>query len=357
MTRNSSKAAPAKEMPSAAARLLDWYDRHRRSLPWRALPGHRADPYAVWLSEVMLQQTTVAAVKAYYVSFLNAWPTVGDLAAAPLDDVMKRWAGLGYYSRARNLHACAQAVVFEHGGRFPTTEAALRALPGIGAYTAAAVAAIAFDKRAVVIDGNVDRVIVRLYGIETPIPLAKPDIRRLAEAQTPDARPGDYAQAMMDLGATICTPRKPACVICPLAEACVARISGRQDVLPVKVVKAARPVRHGSVFYVRREPGEVLVRTRPPKGLLGGMTEFPGSAWDAAGDPEGTARPCAASYRRLATPVEHGFTHFELVLTLFLATVDAKTRAPNGCRWISEAGLAGEALPSLMRKVAAAAEP
>jgi A/G-specific adenine glycosylase len=356
MTRNTSKAAVAKETPSAAARLLAWYDGHRRALPWRALPGQHADPYAVWLSEVMLQQTTVAAVKAYYVSFLGAWPTVGDLAAAPVDEVMKRWAGLGYYSRARNLHACAQAVVAAHGGRFPGTEAALRTLPGIGAYTAAAVAAIAFDQRAVVIDGNVDRVIVRLNGIDTPIALAKPEIRRLADAQTPDARPGDYAQAMMDLGATICTPRKPACVICPLAEACVARITGRQDILPVKGVKAARPVRHGSVFYVRRASGEVLVRTRPPKGLLGGMTEFPGSAWDAAGDPDGAARPLAASYQRLIAPVEHGFTHFELVLTPFLATVAAKTPAPDGCRWISEAGLAGEALPSLMRKVAAAAE-
>jgi A/G-specific adenine glycosylase len=344
------------ETPSAAVRLLAWYDRHRRALPWRALPGERADPYAVWLSEVMLQQTTVAAVKAYYVSFLTVWPTVADLAAAPVEAVMKRWAGLGYYSRARNLHACAQAVRAEHGGRFPGTEAALRTLPGIGAYTAAAVAAIAFDQRAVVIDGNVDRVIVRLHGIEVPIPLAKPEIRRLADAQTPDERPGDYAQAMMDLGATICTPRKPACVICPLAVDCVARIAGRQDSLPVKGAKAARPIRHGSVFYVRREPGEVLVRTRPPKGLLGGMTEFPGSAWDAAGDPEGMARPFKASYHRLHAPVEHGFTHFKLVLTPFLATVDPGTPAPDGCRWIAEAGLAGEALPSLMRKVAAAAD-
>ena len=340
---------------AVAARLLAWYDRHRRSLPWRARPGTTADPYAVWLSEIMLQQTTVAVVKAYYVTFLALWPTVEALAAAPVEEVMKRWAGLGYYSRARNLHACAQAVVRDHGGAFPASEAALRTLPGIGAYTAAAITAIAFDRRAVVIDGNVDRVIVRLHGIEEPIALAKPTIRTLADAQTPDARPGDYAQAMMDLGATICTPRKPACVLCPLGERCVARHGGRQDVLPAKAVKPVRPIRYGSVFYIRRGAGEVLVRTRPPKGLLGGMTEFPGSAWDAGGDPTGAARPMAVACRRLMRPVEHGFTHFELVLTAYLGVVDGGTPAPDGCRWVPEAALADEALPSLMRKVAAAA--
>ena len=322
-------------------------------LPWRALPGQTADPYAVWLSEIMLQQTTVAAVKAFYLAFLKAWPTVEALAAAPVEDVMKLWAGLGYYSRARNLHACARTVVRDHGGAFPETEAALRDLPGIGAYTAAAVAAIAFDRRAVVIDGNVDRVIARRHGVEAPVPTVKPDIRRLADAQTPDRRPGDYAQAMMDLGATICTPRRPACVLCPLAEDCVARIEGRQDVLPAKSVKAVRPLRFGSVFYIRRSR-QVLVRTRPPKGLLGGMTEFPGSAWDADGDPQGRAKPLDAGYRRLMTPVSHGFTHFELVLTVHVADVPPATNAPDGCRWIEEADLAIEALPSLMRKVAAA---
>jgi len=358
MTRKSSTGAETSKtgVPreiAAAPRLLEWYDRHRRALPWRAPPGESADPYAVWLSEIMLQQTTVAAVKAYYVTFLALWPDVAALAAAPVDEIMKRWAGLGYYSRARNLHACAQTVVAGHGGRFPGTEAALRALPGIGPYTAAAIAAIAFDQRAVVIDGNVDRVIVRRHGIEQPIALAKPEIRRLADAATPAGRPGDYAQAMMDLGATICTPRKPACVICPLAEGCVARISGRQEVLPVKGVKAARPLRLGSVFYIRRGT-EVLVRTRPPKGLLGGMTEFPGSAWDAVGDPEGKAAPLAAIHRRLPAPVEHGFTHFELRLTVFVADVLGKMPAPDGCRWVPEEGLDGEALPGLMRKVAAA---
>ena len=217
-------------------------------------------------------------------------------------------------------------------------------------------AAIAFGQRAVVVDGNVERVIVRLNGIEAPVALAKPTIRTFADAQTPGVRPGDYAQAMMDLGATICTPRKPACVICPLAEDCVARKSGRQDELPAKAVKPARPVRYGSVFYIRREPGDVLVRTRAPKGLLGGMTEFPGSAWDAAGDPAGQGNPMPIACRRLLQPVEHGFTHFELVLTAFVGQVLRDTPAPEGCRWVPEAGLAGEALPSLMRKVAAAAE-
>jgi A/G-specific adenine glycosylase len=358
MTRKSStaiktsKTGVSREI-AAAPRLLEWYDGHRRVLPWRALPGETADPYAVWLSEIMLQQTTVAAVKAYYVTFLSLWPDVAALAAAPVEEIMKRWAGLGYYSRARNLHACAQAVVAADGGRFPGTEAGLRALPGIGPYTAAAIAAIAFGQRAVVIDGNVERVIVRRHGIEQPVAFAKPEIRRLADEATPAGRPGDYAQAMMDLGATICTPRKPACVICPLVEGCVARASGRQDVLPAKGAKAARPLRLGSVFYVRRG-AEVLVRTRPPKGLLGGMTEFPGSAWDALGDPKGKAAPMGAVYRKLPAPVEHGFTHFELRLTVFAADVSGKTPAPEGSRWVREAGLAGEALPGLMRKVAAA---
>jgi A/G-specific adenine glycosylase len=348
-----SKPSPVREI-AASSRLLEWYDRHRRVLPWRALPGETADPYAVWLSEIMLQQTTVAAVKAYYVTFLSIWPDVAALAAAPVEEIMKRWAGLGYYSRARNLHACAQAVVAVHGGRFPSNESALRGLPGVGPYTAAAIAAIAFDQRAVVIDGNVDRVIVRRHGIEQPVALAKPEIRRLADEATPFERPGDYAQAMMDLGATICTPRKPACVICPLAHGCVARNSGRQEALPAKAVKAVRPLRLGSVFYVRRG-GEVLVRTRPPKGLLGGMTEFPSSAWDADGDPKGNAAPLKSAYRKLPVLVVHVFTHFELRLMVFVASVSACTPAPEGCRWVPEAGLAGEALPGLMRKVEAAA--
>ena len=346
-------ARDAKRKPvDDADTLLAWYDRHRRVLPWRALPEREADPYAVWLSEVMLQQTTVAAVKSHFATFLEVWPRVGDLAAAPVEEVMRRWAGLGYYSRARNLHACAQLVAAR--GEFPGTEDELRALPGVGPYTAAAIAAIAFGRRATVVDGNVERVIVRLHALEQTIPRAKIEIRRLAEERTPSARCGDYAQAMMDLGATICTPRRPACVLCPLSQNCAARHAGRQNDLPVKPVKAARPLRFGSVFYVRRA-GEVLVRTRPEKGLLGGMTEFPGSTWNAEGDPTAASRPLPATYRTLVAPVEHGFTHFELRLIVHVAEVPASTRAPAGCRWIAEAGLGGEALPTLMRKVAAAA--
>ncbi len=300
----------------------------------------------------MLQQTTVTVVKDYFRAFLAVWPTVGDLAAAPVEDVMRRWAGLGYYSRARNLHACAR-IVAARGG-FPDTEDGLRALPGIGAYTAAAVAAIAFDRRAVVVDGNVERVIVRLHAITEPIREARTAIRRFADALTPDRRCGDYAQAMMDLGATICTPRRPACVLCPLVEGCLARRSGQQDLLPARIVKAERPVRRGSVFFVRREGGDVLVRTRPDKGLLGGMTEFPGSSWDADGDPDGLARPIPARYRTAEARVEHGFTHFTLLLSVNGTVVAAGTPAPAGCRWVVEAGLAAEALPTLMRRVEAA---
>ena len=336
------------------ALLLAWYDVHRRHLPWRAAPGTAADPYAVWLSEIMLQQTTVAAVKGYYATFLGLWPRVQDLAAAPVEEIMRRWAGLGYYSRARNLHACAQQVAAA-GGAFPDTEAGLRALPGIGAYTAAAIAAIAFDKRAVVVDGNVERVIARLYALPAPIRDSKGLIRECAEARTPARRCGDYAQAMMDLGATICTPRRPACAICPLTENCVARQTNRQGDIPVRSAKPDRPVRHGSIFFVRRG-ADVLVRTRAASGLLGGMTEFPGSAWDGNGDPEGRARPLAVAFRRVAAPVEHGFTHFTLFLTVHVAAVSASAAAPAGCRWVAEAGLAQEALPSLMRKVAAAAQ-
>ena len=347
------RSRPAAAAEGDAARLLAWYDRHRRTLPWRAEPGVRADPYAVWLSEVMLQQTTVAAVKSYFATFLALWPRVQDLAAAPVEDVMRRWAGLGYYSRARNLHACARLVA--GAGSFPDTEEGLRALPGIGAYTAAAVAAIAFERPAVVVDGNVERVIVRLHAITAPIKECRPAIRVHAAARTPQARPGDYAQAMMDLGATICTPRRPACALCPLSDGCLARASGRQDELPVRAIKAERPERLGSVFYVRCGAA-VLVRTRPDKGLLGGMTEFPGSAWTAEGDPGGAGWPLPARYAIAAAPVEHGFTHFPLRLTVYAAHVPPRTAPPAGCRWIAEADLPGEALPTLMRKVATAGQ-
>lgn len=363
--------------PANAADLLHWYDRHARALPWRIGPaartsGAQPDPYRVWLSEIMLQQTTVTAVKPYYEAFLARWPTVKDLAAADEADVMKAWAGLGYYSRARNLKACADAVARAHGGRFPRTEAGLLLLPGIGPYTAAAIAAIAFDERAVVVDGNVERVITRLHAIDTPMPAAKPRIRAAADRLTPAARPGDFAQAMMDLGATICTPRKPACGLCPFTKACRARAAGTMELFPVKPPKAERPTRHGTAFVVRRPDGAILLRRRPPKGLLGGMSEVPGSDWatragKAATRPktgpetgpetgDAVVRPSLTrDWRRLNEVVEHTFTHFHLILAVEIGRTDARADAPEGHWWSRPSDWDDEALPSVMRKVIDAA--
>jgi A/G-specific adenine glycosylase len=260
--------------------LLSWYDRHARALPWRVPPGSNAapDPYGVWLSEVMLQQTTVAAVKGYWQRFVARWPTVEALAGAQDAEVMAEWAGLGYYARARNLLACARAVAARGG--FPTTEAGLRALPGIGTYTAASVAAIAFGERAVVVDGNVERVMARVFDVATPLPAARAEIRAHAETLTPAARPGDYAQGVMDLGATICTPRRPACVLCPWRDACLGRLRGVQEARPVKPAKKAVPQRRGVAYVGRREDGAWLLETRDADRMLGGMLGWPGSAWD-----------------------------------------------------------------------------
>jgi A/G-specific adenine glycosylase len=345
--------AKASAPVSCADLLLEWYDRHRRRLPWRALPGVMPDPYAVWLSEIMLQQTTVTAVKPYYESFLAKWPDVRALAQAPVDDVMKAWAGLGYYSRARNLHACAKAVAGEHGGVFPSHEEGLRKLPGIGAYTAAAIAAIAFGNRAVVVDGNVERVVSRLFRIETPLPAAKPEMRRRADELTPQERAGDFAQAMMDLGATICSPKNPACSLCPLNAMCAAFKAGDAATYPRRGAKAERPQRFGAIFYLRRDDGHILVRTRPPRGLLGGMTEFPGTEWSTDFDPSRAlaSAPVKASWKKQITQVEHVFTHFALKLDVYAAQVKASAKAPEGARFVREEDLDGEALPSVMRKV------
>jgi A/G-specific adenine glycosylase len=344
-------AAPGAERADPAA-LLAWYDRHRRALPWRSLPGEVPDPYRVWLSEIMLQQTTVRAVKPYFERFLTLFPTVEALADSPAEEVMKAWAGLGYYSRARNLHACAQAVVARFGGRFPGSEEALRSLPGIGAYTAAAIAAIAFDQRAVVVDGNVERVAARLYTVQQPLPRAKPLIRDLVDGLTPRSRPGDFAQAMMDLGATICTPKSPACGLCPWRAPCQARVEGAPEIYPFKEKKTTGALRLGAAFVAVRADGHVLLRTRPDKGLLGGMTEPPGMEWTAGFDPaEALAfAPLEADWRRCVGEVEHTFTHFPLRLTVFRADLPAETPAPEGCRWTAIASVGGEALPTVMRK-------
>jgi A/G-specific adenine glycosylase len=356
--KQNGQAVPAPE-PAA---LLAWYDRHRRRLPWRAEPGERPDPYRVWLSEIMLQQTTVKAVAPFYARFLARFPTVSALAQAPLEDVLKLWAGLGYYARARNLHACARKVHDEHGGRFPQTEAALAELPGIGPYTAAAIAAIAFDAVASPVDGNVERVVARLHAIEQQLPAAKPVIRARAAELTPRMRPGDFAQAMMDLGATICTPQKPACALCPWADGCVGRARGDAESFPRKAKKREGKLRRGAAFVVVRADGMLLVRTRPATGLLGGMTEVPTTDWVADFDDTHAlaAAPLTAqrtAWRRVPGVVTHVFTHFPLELAVFVSNVPARTRAPAGMRWLALADVSEDALPSLMRKVVAHALP
>ncbi len=336
--------------------LLAWYDRHRRDLPWRAAPGERADPYAVWLSEIMLQQTTVATVKGYYADFIARWPTVEALAAAPLEEVLSAWAGLGYYARARNLHACALEVVDGHGGRFPESEASLRALPGVGPYTAAAIAAIAFDERCAAIDGNVERVMARLHAIDTPPRQAKPLIREKVEALAPASRAGDFAQALMDLGATVCTPRAPDCGACPLSSHCAAFARGAQQSYPAKAARPAKPMRRGAIFILRRGE-EALLRRRPPKGLFGGMNEFPSTPFTQDVGPDEWRRyaPCAARWRALPEPVAHVFTHFSLTATILVARATADASAPANCRWASSRELDKEGLPTLMRKAASRA--
>jgi len=348
-------APTAETAATLSARLLAWYDRDRRDLPWRVTPGQAADPYRVWLSEVMLQQTTVAAVKPYYARFLARWPTVRDLARAEDAAVMTEWAGLGYYARARNLLKCARVVTDEQGGCFPDTEAALRALPGVGTYTAAAIAAIAFGRRAVVVDGNVERVMARLFAVETPLPEAKPALRTLAEALTPADRCGDYAQAVMDLGATLCTPRSPACGLCPWREGCAGLRAGLADRLPAKVAKAERPTRRGVVFWIQRRDGALLLRQRPAQGLLGGMMELPGGPW-GEGPPPDPASTVAESaplplddWRIVPGGVRHTFTHFHLELTVVMARVGPNPRVRG--IWVPLERLGEHALPTVFRKV------
>ena len=340
-----------KNSTGAAARaLLRWYDKHARDLPWRVGPrarksGMRPDPYAVWLSEIMLQQTTVATVAPRYAEFLKRWPTVEDMAAAPLDDILGQWAGLGYYARARNLHKCAVEVRARDG--FPDTEEALKELPGIGDYTAAAIAAIAFDRRAVVIDGNVERVVARLFAIETPLPAAKAEIKTRANEIWPAKRSGDFAQALMDLGAEICRPKNPSCLLCPISSVCKAYTLSAQEEFPKKAPKKPKPGRVGAVFALTNERGEMLFERRPDKGLLGGMLGLPGTEWASElPDDVFTSAPAKPKWKCVGE-ITHTFTHFHLTLNVYAGA------APNGFRrnvnqqWIAPADAK---LPTVMKK-------
>src|SRR6056297_83467 len=338
---------------AGAAEILEWYDRHARALPWRVGPSERAegvrpDPYRVWLSEVMLQQTTVAAVIGYFERFTTLWPDVRALADAPEAQVMGEWAGLGYYARARNLVKCARVVAHELDGVFPQERAALEGLPGIGPYTGAAIAAIAFDAPEVVVDGNVERVMTRVHDIRTPLPAAKPELVRAAAALTPTHRPGCHAQAVMDLGATICTPRKPACGLCPWMRACAARKAGVQAELPYKTPKKPKPVRCGIAYVARRADGAWLLETRPDKGLLGGMLGWPGSDWtESAPIP---APPIEADWTDLGEEARHTFTHFHLRLAIKVVHVP-QDAAPLRGAFTPATAFRPSDLPTVMRKV------
>ncbi len=346
-------AAPS---PAIATKLLAWYDRHARDLPWRVGPidlakGVRPDPYRVWLSEIMLQQTTVAAVRDYFAKFTAKWPNVDALSAASEDDILRAWAGLGYYSRARNLKKCADAVMGSHDGRFPQTAAALRDLPGIGDYTSAAIAAIAFDEPVAVVDGNVERVMTRLFAIDTPLPEAKKGIKTKTQALTPERRPGDFAQAMMDLGATLCTPKRPACMHCPLRADCAALTKDDPERFPVKPPKKAKPVRRGAAFVLTNRDGAILLEKRGDSGLLAGMTQVPTTEWSARRDGEtgtGSAPLPGIDWISCGTIV-HVFTHFELRLDVYRGEGE---KAPAAHQWWSAPDdIAGEALPTVMKKV------
>ncbi|TAL40319.1 MAG: A/G-specific adenine glycosylase [Alphaproteobacteria bacterium] len=332
--------------------LLDWFSRHRRVMPWRAAKGVRPDPYHVWLSEIMLQQTTVVTVGPYFMKFIAKWPTVKHLAKAKLDDVLTAWAGLGYYARARNLHKCAVTVANEHAGKFPETVEGLRELPGIGPYTAAAIASIAFDRPAVAVDGNVERVVSRFFAIEEPLPLSKDDIRRKAARLAKDnPHPGDFTQAFMELGATVCTPRKPKCSLCPWAADCAARKKGVAEDLPRKVEKAQKPVRYGKVYYISNRRGEFLIHKRTGQGLYEGLYQLPTTEWI---DSRTAARKLAAPVRitgleSLGAEVRHSFTHFDLILEIWIGRDTKNTRLAHAV-WISADNIDEYALPTLMKK-------
>ncbi len=357
MQSSLPRRAPALKSISVASSALAWWDRHRRALPWRAAAGEIADPYRVWLSEILLQQTTTAGAGPYFLEFLKRWPDVESLAAASLEEVMQAFAGLGYYSRARNLHACAR-VIAARGGKFPREEARLRELPGVGAYTAAAIAAIAFNAPAAPVDGNIARVVSRLVAFDVPIARNRDGLARAAAALVPTDRPGDFAQAMMDIGATICRPRNPDCPRCPLRSGCLAARTDSPDAYPPRLEKRARPTRVGAAFFARRADGAFLARRRPPRGLLGGTMELPGGEWGPGEFAEVGPQfaPFSTDWRRLPGAVEHVFTHFSLRLALFGAVVESAAPAPDGGVWIGEDEVASAGFSGLMRKAVETAQ-
>jgi len=366
----SSRAAPAPkgdggedsgEEEPAASLLLAWYDRHARTLPWRTGPkarakGERPDPYRVWLSEIMLQQTGVKAVAPYFHDFTTRWPSFAALAAAPEEEIMAAWAGLGYYSRARNLVACAKKVAAEHGGSLPGKAEKLAELPGIGPYTAAAIAAIAFGEPVPAVDGNVERVVTRLFAIDTPMPAGKADVREALRPLVPHDRPGEFTEALMDLGATICTPKRPACALCPMEAICLAKARGEQEAFPVKAAKRARAKKFAGAFVALRGE-EILLARRPPKGLLGGMAEVPNAEWQSDPVARMPKPPLSAPWEKLDAKVAHIFTHIELQVSVWAAEVPAGTKAPGGFWWHDLADLKAAGLPSVMLKIVEAALP
>ena len=349
MSPNVSALASEAKRKAIVARTLAWWDRSRRSLAWRAEPGEIPDPYRVWLSEVLLQQTTAQAAAPYYQAFTARWPRVEDLALAPIEDVMSAFAGLGYYSRARNLHACAKEVA-RRGGAFPSEETELRALPGVGAYTAAAIAAIAFGRQTAPVDGNIARILARLLALEKPIARARAELAAAARALAPSRRAGDFAQALMDIGATLCRPRNPACGLCPLAEDCAAFQAGVPEVYPRRTEGKARPQRQGAVFFARRSDGAFLARRRPPRGLLASTIELPGTPWTSSnpGDELAGAAPVDARWRLLPGDVEQVFTHFALKLIVYATEFEG--RAPAGCFWVKPDAIGAAGFSSMMRK-------
>ncbi len=339
--------------------LRQWYLKNHRLLPWRAEPGQCVDPYKVWLSEIMLQQTTVATVKSYFLKFIEIWPSLDDLADSSQEEVLAQWAGLGYYSRARNLHKCAQIIQNDYGGKFPETEAALLKLPGIGAYTAAAITAIAFQKRAVVVDGNIERIVARLFNIETPLPQAKVDIKLATANITPDKYSGDFAQGMMDIGASICTPKAPKCLLCPISSYCMAKKIGKAETLPKKEPKKVKPVRRAYFYWIENKEGEVWFIKRPEKGLLGGMPALPSTNWDSAKENGKKFEEAKAELHQdiaikgieAKGQITHVFTHFKMEAKLICIKKEELNDFPNEGYWVSEKDVDGLGLPTLLQKV------